>query len=225
MQYAKNEQDILCNLDGYINIIPLLYYYKNNYIIKYYPYIENNTKINDSKLIENVYKLSERMEMISNYIPCENVTIFNKLNSFYKTIKNNDIKRIIKLMIDDKKLHEHLLEEPQIIIHDDLNDTNIIANNTEIYFMDYDNLKKYPKSMQLVSFVTLYYLCNNKSIPWNIISKYFNIDMIYFNKLVVFRLIKLYNYFENTDLNTEDKKRMDLVYKLIKEYGKIYERN
>ena len=197
LQHTNNEQDILCNLDGYINVIPLIYYYKNreNYIVKYYPYLDDKKdKISDRLLIENVYKLSERMEMISDYIPCKNETVLNKLNSFYETIKNDEVKSIIKLMIDDKDLHKRLNDEKQIIIHDDLNDTNVIANNGEIYFIDYDNLKKYPKSMQLVSFLTLYYLCNGKNIPWDIVSKYFNIDMMYFNKLVEFRLIKLYNY-------------------------------
>ncbi len=228
LQYTKNEQAILCNLEGYINVIPLIYYYKNkeNYIVKYYTYLgDKKNKISDKILIENVYKLSERMEMISNYILCKNETILNKLFSFYETIKNNEVKSIIKLMINDKDLHERLNKEKQIIIHDDLNDTNIIMNNGEIYFIDYDNLKKYPKSMQLVSFLTLYYLCNDKNIPWDIVSKYFNIDMLYFNKLVEFRLIKLYNYYEKIDLNFEDEKRMNLVYKLIKEYGKIYERD
>ena len=228
LQYTKNEQDILCNLGGYINVIPLLHYYKNkdNYIVKYYPYVDNRkTKISDDELIKNVYKLSLRLEEMSKYIPCKNETLLNKLNLLSKTIKDDEVRAIVKLMIDDKDLHEEIDKENKIIIHDDLNDTNIIVNNEKIYFMDFDNLKKYPKSMQLASFLTLYYLCNYKDIPWDIVLKYFEVDMNYFNKLVEFILIRLYNYFENIDLNLEDKKRMDLVYKLIKEYGKIYERN
>ena len=221
-KYHNNEQKILVNLVNYIPVSPLLSikFNKNKVIKKYEYFPSKNIEIIDNSVIFNIKIMSDRLDSISDYINCPVGSIIEKLNDF--KIKNDYINKIIIKLKNDDKFFNLIACDRIAIIHDDLNRSNILVNENGICIIDFEGLKKYPKTMQLASFITLYYLCENTNFNMTNLLKIWNeeINLNYLYKLIVFRLIKVYNYFENTSkLDKSQMKRKKLVFKRIKEWS------
>ena len=82
-------------------------------------------------------------------------------------------------------------------------------------------MRKYPKTMQLASFIVLHFICEKVEFDINLLVSQWDeyVDLNYLIKLIVFRLIKVYTYYEtNPPTTKEDMRRKRIVYNAIKEW-------
>ena len=222
------EQKLLKLLSATINV-PNIYKMinKNNKKYKIYTFIEGENKCENISITElkicinEVHKLSKKLESISSKICYPEGNIIEKLKTFYNSNNENFIKNKILYLLNNKMFLRNIAEDKKIIIHDDLHRENILFFNKKIGIIDFEGLKKYPKTMQLASFITMFSLAEYKQQDnayiinqWN---EKVNIKFLY--QLILFRLIKGYTYFVTEEVDKRELWRKELLKKRIIEWS------
>lgn len=88
--------------------------------------------------------------------------------------------------------------------------------------MDFEGLKKYPKSLQIASFITNFYIYEGKINKIDYIIEKFNLvdNKNYIMKLIIYRIIKTLVFFEN---QLKEKYDETIKNKEIKLYNSLIE--
>ena len=112
--------------------------------------------------------------------------------------KNNLYKDWLNNLLLDKEFIKKINTEKKQVIHDDLHPYNILFDKNNIVFLDFQGLKKYPKSLQIASFITNFYLYEGDTYKIDFLLKELNVDSNreYIIKLIIYRIIKTLIYFE-----------------------------
>ena len=201
---SKVEQELLEKLSVNLNVPRILKLeQKKNYDYKLYTLMEGEPKLRCNKkeqneLIEEFLKLMYSLSRID--IKIKNGNVKRKIKKMIYMTNNKMYKECLNKMLLDSEFMKRVKLEQKQIIHDDLNACNILfSDNNKISFIDFEGLKKYPKSLQIASFITNRYIYegNISSIDYILSRLKLNVDKEYILKLIVYRSIKTLIFFEN----------------------------
>lgn len=199
---AKVEQELLEQLSVNLNVPRILKLeQKKNYDYKLYTLMEGKQKIRcnkeeENKLIEEFFKLMYSLSRIS--IKVKNGNVKRKIKKLIYMTNNKMYKECLYKMLWDSEFMKRVKLEQKQIIHDDLNACNILfSDNNKISFIDFEGVKKYPKSLQIASFITNRYIYEGDISSIDYIISKLNVDREYILKLIVYRSIKTLIFFEN----------------------------
>ena len=223
-----NEKELLDYLKEYVNVplIKEMGQLDNNSKYKIYTFTTGNLnqKINYENTnicCKNVYMMYKKLQSYSKNSNYPFGNIDDKLTFFRDSCKNDSIKRIIINLQNDNYFKLKINSEKAIIIHDDLHRGNILWNKKNIGIIDFEGLKRYPQTMQLASFITLFGLLEDYKFNYKDILDLWpdKIDLKYLNQLILFRLLKAYNYFELNSVDKENEWRKKIIIKRIYEWS------
>lgn len=177
---------------------------KDNEIIKYFSFCEGSAKaqLSDDDLKKTTQKLYSIYDFLLKYgtdsLQNETGDIIKKLYWCLDVLKDTKYSSVILDLINDKDFANCLYKEKSVIVLDDLHRDNIMFNRDgSITFIDFNGLKKYPKSLQLASLITnLLLLYGDERIECIIDNWKDPIDYIQLNKLIKYRVLKGIAYYE-----------------------------
>ena len=116
----------------------------------------------------------------------------------------------LKKLLLDNEFKKKVNSEEKQIVHDDLHRYNILFNKNEVVFLDFEGLKKYPKSLQIASFITTSYIYEGEieKIDYLLSKLKVEKNRRYIINLIIYRVLKTLIFFEkkleiNFDNNTK----------------------
>lgn len=234
--YDYSINKVLINISKHINVPnPIYMSDKKNYYIKIYDYIEGEHifgKLNEKllkKMFNEVYKMHT---LLIKYSKKNDIDMFriNDIISdmFYikEHLKSDKYKRVIESLIYDDELNIYLDNTEYILVHNDLHRYNIIIDDGNIGFLDFDGLKLCPKLLQVSSFISTCFLLEDNTIEIEKLVTYWpekvNISIV--KKLIIYRLLYGLSFFDGLNkLNDFDKEIREKYIKAIERC--IYEKN
>lgn len=201
---TKVEQEILEKLSMNLNVPRILKFEENkNCVYKLYTFINGKPKLNcnkeeEIKLLEEFLKLMQLLNSID--IKVKDGNIKAKIKKMINKTDNKTYKGLLNKLLLDSEFIEIVNSEEKQIIHDDLNMFNILfSDNDKIAFIDFEGLKRYPRSLQIASFLTNKYMYegNTDKIDYILSILNLSVNKEYIVKLIVYRTIKTLIFFEH----------------------------
>lgn len=225
---ANVERKILNLLSLNIKVPRILKIKKyKSYIYKLYTYQKGEHKIrytlnDEQNLIINFKKLNNELSKIN--VETQIGDLKKKVLSLKKITNNNFYKECLDKLLCDKEFITNIHTEKKQIIHDDLHSNNILFDKNSVIFLDFDGIKKYPKSLQIASFITNFYLYQGEINKLENIFNELNVEnKKYIFNLIIYRMIKTLIYFEKNAINQNNKLKEERIYSTLKKNIKIKE--
>lgn len=172
--------------------------------VKYFSCCDGDVRMqlsdNDlKKITKKIYHIYDfLLKYGTDHLKNENGDIIQKLYWCHDILKDTEYSDVIMDLIYDQKFIKSLNQEKRIVVLDDLHRENIMFNKDgTITFIDFNGLKKYPKSLQLASLITnLLMLYDDDRIECIIDNWKEPIDYNQLNKLIKYRILKGLAYYE-----------------------------
>ena len=196
----------------------------DNYILKIMNYAEgvninqtlNKVKINNTT--KELYKLKQLLKIYENSFEYDSCNIIDEFNKILATINDEEVKKIIQKILVDESFEKYLINDSIQLVHDDLHRYNILYNQNEPIFLDFDGIKKWPSTYQLASYIAANYLLYDNDFNFDVVLNKWpeKIDVNYLENLILFRLVKGFSYFEkriNSNIYTDDDIQLKQTYK------------
>lgn len=219
---ANTEREILNLLSLDINVPRILKIkeYKS-YIYKLYTYKKGEHKTtytlgDEQNVIINFKKLNDELSKLN--IKTKIGDLEKKIVYLREITNNNFYKRCLNELLCNENFIANIHTEEKQIIHDDLHSNNILFDQDKVIFLDFEGIKKYPKSLQIASFITNFYLYQGEINKLEYIFNEFNVeDKEYIINLIIYRMIKTLIYFEKNSKNQDDKLKEEKIYNTLQE--------
>lgn len=203
---SKDEYNLVSMLNNF-GLNDLSFYnmtVEDKKIIKYFSFCDGDikTQLSDDDLKNITQKLYGIYDFLLKYgtdsLRNETGDIIEKLYWCLDILKDTKYSSVILDLINDKDFSNSLYREKSVIVLDDLHRDNILFNKDgSITFIDFNGLKKYPKSLQLASLITnLLLLYGDERVECIIDNWKDPIDYIQLNKLIKYRVLKGIAYYE-----------------------------
>jgi len=202
------------------NLFPKIIYtdYKNSlYVYEYFDGKEIKT-LNT----ELIFKIGSKLRKLHSLDLDKNLKLFNtQIYSYLKNIKKNKNNKILRKGIKlYKKLKKNKFDN--VVSHNDLNNSNILFNNYEVKFIDYDYLSINSRFCDLARICSSYKF-SKKDIKVFLESYGLDCTKNNLEKLRSWQLMNLYTdliwfyFLEEIDLNFFDQNMIIRAKKLIKQ--------
>ena len=199
---AEKEKKLLEYLSNSIYIPKIIgLTQRDDYILKIMDYAVgenihgnlNIEKINNTT--RELYNLKQLLKLYND--ESEKEDIIGSLKNFLCFIEDEDIKNIVINILMDDRFNNCLQKDNFQIVHDDLHRDNILYQGNRPIFLDFEGLKKFPSNYQLASYIAANFLLYDESFNIDLVLRNWpeKINLTYLNKLILFRLLKGYEYF------------------------------
>lgn len=223
---ANDEQLILDYLSTEMNVPRILKYERDkDYTYKLYTLLngQHRTKLTKKEEICLLREVNQLMLLLNKLdINVKIGSIEEKIEKLISETKDSFYKECLKNLLLDKRFINRTNYEEKMIVHDDLNLDNILFDKDNVYLLDFEGLKKYPKTLQVASFLTNIYMYqgNNENIDFALSKLNYREDRDYIIKLIIFRTLKTLVFFEEKIINGNKKyiKRKNTLYNSLREF-------
>lgn len=199
---------------------------REGYILKIMDYatgINIHSNLNQNKINNTTTELYKLNELFKKYDSSSNYLEGDVLNELHNILLNNHDEEIRKIIIDiikNEQFNNALKNDKMQLVHDDLHRDNILYEQDKPVFLDFEGLKKWPSVYQLASHIAANYILYDNNFNINLILEKWpeKINYEYLKNLIMFRLIKGFNYFSQR-IKSRDHSSDDY------EFGKIYKKS
>ena len=225
------EKDILDFLNKYMTVPSVIAMSDTEYgqtkIMKYLEGIHKFGKLEEKDILNIFEEVSKLNTIVQNYknkdVPCGDVRedLINSRSSLYTEFAKEELEKLLK----DEKFNNYLQQVRKILVHNDLHRSNILIDNDKVNIIDFENMRKYPKDLQLATLICSCFLLENPDIDYRNFIKY----SILFEKcdeetvknLIIYRLLFGLSFFEKR-LNGKDFDDSDV--EIHKKYIKVLDK-
>lgn len=227
-----NEKKLLEYLKEHNINVPTIYLMANRfeYALKSLEYktgINYYGDISDIRLKNTLKELYLMQEVLAKYDKQQEYDIVDMIIHLKKNIelvKDEKIRKIGLDILNSEYFLNGITSDQITLVHDDLHRANILYNNDEVIFLDFEGVKRYPITYQLASHIAASYILNNPEFNIHSILKewpvYVNYE--YLTCLIKYRLYDGLIYFQNKlENNTCCEDDYELREKYIKSLTKM----
>lgn len=201
----SEEIQLLNYLNQHINTPKILGTSKRDeYILKMMNYAEGiniHSNLNSIQIKNTIKELSKLKSVLEQYKYKDKYKECNILEEFHilaQEIKERDIRNIIKNILSNEKFINALEDDKVILVHDDLHRDNILYNQNNPIFLDFDGVMLAPSTYQLASHIAVNYLLYDSDFNISTVLDIWpeKVELEYLKGLIIFRILKGYNYFK-----------------------------
>lgn len=202
-----NEKKLLEYLKKHNINVPTIYLMANRgeYALKSLEYksgINYYDDISDIRLkntLNELYLMQEALVKYDGQQEYEVVDMINHLKTNIKLINDEKIKKIGLDILSNEYFLNRISSDRIALVHDDLHRANILYDNDEVVFLDFEGVKRYPITYQLASHIAASYILNNPDFNiCNILEKWpICVNYEYLTCLIKYRLYDGLIYFQN----------------------------
>lgn len=224
IEMLKREKDLLRYLNDYIKTPRIISFtFKSDYNLKVLEYA-NGINVEDRSLTENEIKntlrevsvLKQALKRYPYSHTYEDLDISADFLSTLNDINDSKIKSIGFDAYSNTSFRSCLDEDTIQLVHDDLHRNNILYDNEQPVLLDFEGLKNTSSAYQLASHIAINYLLHDNSFNLNYLLKLYpeEVERDYIKSLIIYRLLKGYNFFDKR--YTESREKND--YSFVKKY-------
>ena len=115
-----------------------------------------------------------------------------------KNLYTEDARLITEQLLKNEKFNNYLNESKKVLVHNDLHRSNILIDKDEAHILDFENIVKYPKDLQLATLLCSCFLLENMNYSTEKILNIWKskVDKTIMNDLIDYRIIYGLAFFE-----------------------------
>ena len=169
---------------------------RDGYVLKGYEYKKGSNDNLDDLKIKNTTEMILKM-LLSLYDVRDNydfskVDMKVNLQDIISGLNDIELQKIGNDLLNSSYFKNGINNDTVSLIHNKLNKDNIIYDESKPCILGLDNIKKYPVTYQLASYIALSFLLDNPDFNIDNILKYWNmpIDKRYLLDLIKYRLLE-----------------------------------
>ena len=149
--------------------------------------------------LNELYLMQEALIKYDGQQEYEIVDMINRLKNNIELVRDEKIKKIGLDILSNEYFLNGIVTDQITLVHDDLHRANILYDNDEVIFLDFEGVKRYPITYQLASHIAASYVLNNPDLNICNILKLWpvSVNYEYLNCLIKYRLYDGLIYFQN----------------------------
>ncbi len=221
------EMDVLNYLNKKMNVPSVIQMDNTEYgqtkVMKYLDGIHKFGDLKDNDIVHIFKEVSTLNKLLKKYdndfSPDGNIK--KDLLNCQKNLFTDFAKEDLQELINDEKFNNYLKKVDRLLIHNDLHRSNLLIEDDEIHIIDFENMKKYPKDLQLATLICSCFLLESPNSNYEDYLKYANLfdkcDKDIIRNLIIYRLLYGLAFFEKRLLTNDcDESDKEIHKKYIK---------